>query len=117
MAPKLTYEVYCDDYCGKMEEDDFDAALPSATARLVAIAGADIPERHEHAWLMALCALCDRAGGLPGPSGAPAGVKSETVGGTNVTYADAAAAGSDYDAALPWLSGTGLLYSGAGCRR
>lgn len=117
MAPKLTYEVYCDDYCGKMEEDDFDAVLPSATARLVAIAGADIPERHEHAWLMALCALCDRAGGLPGPSGAPAGVKSETVGGTSVTYADAAAAGSDYDAALPWLSGTGLLYSGAGCRR
>ena len=117
MTPELTYETYRDEYRGQMEEGDFDAALPSATARLTAITGGDVPEQNEHAWLMALCAVCDRAGGRPGAAGAPAGVKSETVGGTSVSYTDAASAESDFDAALPWLAGTGLLYRGAGCRR
>ena len=117
MLPELTYATYRDEYHGRMGEGDFDAALPSARARLAAITGTEVPERHRDAWLMALCAVCDRAGGRPGPSGAPAGVRSETVGGTSVTYTDAAAAEGDYDAALPWLSGTGLLYRGAGCRR
>ena len=110
MLPELTYATYRDEYHGRMGEGDFDAALPSARARLAAITGTEVPERH-------LCAVCDRAGGQPGPSGAPAGVRAETVGGTSVTYTDAAAAEGDYDAALPWLSGTGLLYRGAGCRR
>ncbi len=116
-APELAYAFYRDEYRGAMDEGRFDAALPSARARLSSMTGADVPAEHAEAWLMALCALCDRAGGQPGASGAPAGLKSETVGSTSFTYTDAAAAESDYDAALPWLAGTGLLYRGAGCRR
>ena len=112
-APELAYAFYRDEYRGAMDEGRFDAALPSARARLSSMTGADVPAEHAEAWLMALCALCDRAGGED-RSGT---VKSETVGSTSLTYSDASAASTDYDASVPWLAGTGLLYRGAGCRR
>ena len=112
MAPEPTYADYRDKYRGRMEEGDFEAALPSARARLVAITGAEVPEGAAEAWSMALCAMCDHVAGADG-----SGLKSETVGSTSYAYADARAGATGYDAVAPWLAGTGLLYRGAGCRR
>ena len=109
MLPTLTHQDYAGDlYRGKLSEDAFYDALPAATARLVELTGTDVPTRYAEAWKRALCALVDRVGGLDG-SGR---VASETVGSTSITYADAVIGTTDYDAVVPYLSGTGLLYMG-----
>ena len=112
-TPELTYSWYREVHHGSLGEDAFTGALPLATARLVAIAGDEVPERCEAAWLHALCALADAGATVGGPH---SGVSSEHVGNTTLTYTAEAAAESDYEVVRPWLAGTGLLYQGL-CRR
>lgn len=108
MIPELTYSFYSEDYHGTLEEAQFTAALPKAKARLISITGEDIPERAEEPWLMAFCALIDREGGVD-----RAGLySSERVGETTLTYSTAASNKTDLDAIKPYLTGTGLLWSG-----
>lgn len=108
MAPELTFSEYSGAlYRGKLGEDAFNGALPSARARLVALTGADVPSEHEEAWKGALCAVVDRCGGVDEP-----GVVSETVGSTSVSYDESRYGATDLDAVEPWLVGTGLLYRG-----
>lgn len=110
-APTLTYATYssADGYRGKLGEDAFLAALPSASARLSAVTGDDVPEVWQDRWLMALCAMVDH---VAGADGSHDGLKSQTIGGTSKTWTDESAAGTDADAVAPWLVGTGLLYCG-----
>ncbi len=108
MAPELTFAEYAGGlYCGTLGEEAFAAALPRARARLLELTGADVPDEHAQAWKGALCAVTDRVGGVGG-----AGVKSETVGSTSVTYDESRSGSTDLDAVAPWLAGTGLLYRG-----
>lgn len=111
--PEPTYEFYRDKHRGKLEQGAFDDALPLASARAREIVAVDVPEALAEAYMHAVCALCDRVAGAD----ARGTVRSETVGGTSVTYADAegASAFSDVDAVRPWLAGTGLLWRGL-CR-
>lgn len=114
MAPEPTYEFYATEHRGKGSPEQFEGALPEAAARArLLVASADVPDRCADAYMHAVCALVDRVSGID----ARGTVASETVGSTSVTYAESAAASTDYDAALPWLAGTGLLYAGSGCRR
>lgn len=110
--PEPTYEFYRDEHRGKLEQGAFDDALPLASARAREIVAVDVPEALAEAYMHAVCALCDRVSGAD----ARGTVKSETVGGTSLTYADAegASAFSDADAVRPWLAGTGLLWRGIG---
>ena len=108
-CPEVTYGFYVATHRGQLVEDAFDDALPLATARLVALTGADVPERCSEAWRHACCALVDACASV---GGAHSGVASEHVGNTTLTYTDEAAAESDVALVLPWLSGTGLLYAG-----
>lgn len=107
--PVPTYDWYLNEHRGQAGRDEFLAALPGALARLRAVTrpGA-VPARLRAAWMHAVCALADRAAGVD-PAGS---VRSETVGATSVTYADAVAASTDADAVRPWLAGTGMLYRG-----
>lgn len=110
--PEPTYEFYRDKHRGKLEQGAFDDALPLAAARAREIVAADVPESLADAYMHAVCALCDRVSGAD----ARGTVKSETVGGTSLTYADAegSSAFTDVDAVRPWLAGTGLLWRGIG---
>ena len=114
--PEPGYAFYRDEHKGPLDEEGFEGALPLAMARLRAIVGTEAPEGHEDALMHAACALAERAAGLD-RSGELAG---ETVGSTIVTYAQSAQGGraaGDYDAAAPWLAGTGLLCRALGVPR
>lgn len=110
--PEPTYEFYRDKHRGVLEQGAFDDALPLASARAREIVAVDVPDALTDAYMHAVCALCDRVAGAD----ARGTVKSETVGGTSLTYADAeaGAAFTDADAVRPWLAGTGLLWRGIG---
>lgn len=113
-APAPDFAFYRDGHAGRLDEGAFAAALPEAMARLRLLAGDEVPERCRDAYMHAACALADRAAGLD-RSGE---VASETVGSTSLTYARTAPsrAQGDYEAALPWLAGTGLLCRAVGLR-
>lgn len=109
--PRPTYDFYLNEHRGEAKQEQFLRALPEALARLSAIAPAPaVPARHRRAYLHAACALVDRVCGIDSRGS----VRSETVGSTSVTYADADAGYrfTDADAVRPWLVGTGLLYRG-----
>lgn len=113
MRPEPTYEFYAGRHMGKASEEEFSRALPLAAARARAIVQGDaVPPRCTEPYLHAVCALVDRVAGIDSRGT----VRSETVGSTSVTYADAdaGAAFTDADAVRPWLAGTGLLYQGLG---
>lgn len=114
MAPEPTYEFYATEHRGRAPMEVFADALPEAAARARLVVGsADVPERCAAGYMHAVCALVDRVAGIDSRGT----VASETVGSTSVTYTESAASSTDYDAVLPWLAGTGLLYVGTGCRR
>lgn len=114
MVPEPTYEFYATVHRGRASMEDFADALPEAAARArLLVASADVPERCADAYMHAVCALVDRVSGIDSRGT----VASETVGSTSVTYTESAASSTDYDAVLPWLAGTGLIYAGSGCRR
>lgn len=111
--PEPTYEFYASAHRGSATEEQFSAALPLAAARARDIVRCErIPARCRAPYLHAVCALVDRVAGID----ARGTVRSETVGSTSLTYADADAGASfaDADAVRPWLAGTGLLYQGLG---
>lgn len=110
-AEVLTYDFYTTVYHGELDSDAFTRSLAPATARLIALTGNEVPERVREAWLLALCALCDRVSG----SDQRGYIKSETVGATSVTYSDACVNMTDYDAVRPYLAHTGLLWRGVVC--
>lgn len=112
MVPELTYSFYRDTYHGALTEEVFRSSLVSATARLVAITGDDIPERSTNQWFFALSVIVERAAGKD----TRGTVKSETVGATSITYTDTYSAMSDFDAVRPFLASTGLLFRGVECR-
>ena len=112
-APELTYTFYSQTHRGKLGQEAFADALPEAVARTTALTGEDIPERCEEKWLHACSAMADHVGGV---GGAHRGISSEHVGGTTLTYTDETALESDLKVVAPWLTGTGLLYTGL-CRR
>lgn len=110
-APVPTYEFYLNEHRGKADRDRFLDALPLACARVRELTrGRDVPARCRRAYMHAVCAVADRVSGVD----ARGALKSETVGSTSVTYADAetGSAFTDADAVRPWLGGTGLLYGG-----
>ena len=114
--PEPDYGFYGAEHAGALGEEEFEAALPLAMARLRALVGARAPEEHADALRHAACAHADRAAGLD-RSGELA---SETVGSTSVAYAQSAQGGrhsGDYGAVLPWLAGTGLLCRALGVPR
>ena len=107
-APELTYGFYRDDFHGTLDESGFTSALVLARAKLVSMTGEDIPEIYRTKWLCALSELVERVSGAESAGT----IKSESVGSVSYTYADAVATKTDYDAVLPYLAGTGLLFRG-----
>lgn len=109
--PLPTYEFYRSEHKGALDQEAFERALPTASARARELAPRDVPDALSEAYMHAVCALADRAAGADERGR----VSSETVGGTSVAYADAGEGGfTDMDAVKPWLAGTGLLYRGIG---
>lgn len=111
-AQAPSYEFYRDEYGGRMGEEQFQRALAPALAALRHVTGRrEPPTEWVREWSLAWCALADArpACSVRTP------VASETVGATSVRYAvPGSASQADYEAVLPWLSGTGLLYQGIG---
>lgn len=108
--PLPTYEFYAGVHGGRLGEAEFASALPEAAARARELVPADVPARLYRRYRHAVCALVDRVAGAD-ERGL---LRSETVGSTSRTYADAdqGAAFGDADAVRPWLAGTGLMYRG-----
>ncbi len=107
-ATSPDFAWYRDTYHGALNEDAFTAVLGRSEARIRAVTGrtgADVPDAHADAWKGALCALCDRAGGIDRAGE----LASESVGSTSLTYSQAQQARTDWDACAEWLGATGLL--------
>lgn len=118
MVSAPDYDFYVTRYFGTLDAESFVDSLPAAGARLRLVTGRDassVQEWQGDAYRNAWCALVDRVAGAD----TRGTLKSETVGSTTVAYSDASVGGrpfGDYDAVLPWLSGTGLLCQAIGGR-
>ena len=102
--PRPTYEYYSKEFGGSLKEEDFNAVISKAVARVNARCClfdlSNLPERELKAYQSACCIACDV---LNDPA-----VSSYTASKVSETYVDAATSGID-DLIEQCLSGTYLI--------
>ncbi len=104
---KPTYDFYRA-WGGALEEDTFQAAIPTAYARVkqrcCAFALSELTEDEQEVFKGAVCAACEAL------SDDKAGISSYSAGKVSVTFSDTQAAGNTVDAAIEReLSGSKLI--------
>ena len=117
----VTYGFYTDTYHGTLAEDDFERALVYASAWLddltMGRVSDGLSDDMQQRVRLAVCAAVDARS----TNEKREGVSSESNDGVSVSYVTGGAGGASavniearrlYEAAVPFLAGTGLLYRG-----